>query len=151
MLSTISANTTILIAKIVSPPPKLSFSLALAAFRSRRDTWSSPPILASVAETSAAAVSASIAASDGVDTVISIPSASGSEAGTAAEVVDPDSNAMLNATLKIILFRMLVWFFFYNGMLPCFLAGLLSFFVANMFNALITRKRVLRGSITSSI
>ena len=68
-----------------------------------------------------------------------------------AEAVDPDSNAMLNATLKIILFRMLVWFFFYNGMLPCFLAGLLSFFVANMFNALITRKRVLRGSITSSI
>ena len=39
----------------------------------------------------------------------------------------------------------------YNGMLPCFLAGLLYFLVRSCSRARITRKRVLRGSITSSM
>ena len=39
----------------------------------------------------------------------------------------------------------------YNGMLLCFLGGIISFFDARVCNPLIILKRVLRGSITSSI
>jgi hypothetical protein len=39
----------------------------------------------------------------------------------------------------------------YKGILLCFLGGLVSFFVCKLLKALITLKRVLRGSITSSI
>ena len=39
----------------------------------------------------------------------------------------------------------------YKGILPCFLAGLVKLLVFSWAKARMTRKRVLRGSITSSI
>ena len=39
----------------------------------------------------------------------------------------------------------------YSGRLPCFFAGMWSFFDRSMFKARIIRGRVSRGSITSSM
>jgi hypothetical protein len=45
----------------------------------------------------------------------------------------------------------LFFIIFYNGRLQCFFIGRVSFLVLRTWSALMTRKRVLRGSMTSSI
>ncbi len=76
-------------------------------------------------------------------TITSLIFSASSDCAAAGEAIMAQAAARAMVSLCVIVA--------YRGMLPCFLAGLTTFLVASCWRARMMRKRVLRGSITSSM